>query len=123
MIDGLIAGKIYGTPGERTGQNGKSFATAKVRAAGGDGESLFVNVITFVDDVRKVLLALDDGDSVALSGSLTPKVWTDKNGDTRPALDMVAHAVLTAYHVRHKQQAVQHRDAAHPPGGFENQEI
>jgi len=40
------------------------------------------------------------------SGELTPKVWTDKNGEARPALDMVAHAVLTAYHVARKRQAV-----------------
>jgi len=53
------------------------------------------------------LLALDDGDSISLAGTLTPKVWEDKNGATRPALDMVAHAVLTAYHVTRKRKAVQ----------------
>ena len=34
------------------------------------------------------------------------KVWTDKQGNTRPALDMVATQVLTAYHAARKQQAV-----------------
>lgn len=115
MIDGLIGGKVYGKPGERTGQNGTRFVTAKVRAAAGDGESLFVNVIAFNADARAALLALDDGDSVSLSGTLTPKVWTDKNGDAHPALDMVAHAILTAYHVKRKRHAVQ-RQAA-PAGG------
>ena len=43
---------------------------------------------------------------MALSGSLTPKAWTDRSGEARPALDMVAHAVLTAYHVTRKRQAV-----------------
>lgn len=52
MIDGLIGGKVYGKPAERAGQSGKRFATAKVRAAGGDGESLFVNVIAFSDTAR-----------------------------------------------------------------------
>lgn len=47
MIDGLIGGKVYGTVEERAGKSGKTFVTAKVRAAGGDGETLFVNVITF----------------------------------------------------------------------------
>ncbi|WP_197387619.1 single-stranded DNA-binding protein [Ralstonia pseudosolanacearum] len=106
MIDGLIGGRLYGTAEERTGKSGKAFVTAKVRAAGGDGESLFVNVITFSRTVGDALLALEDGDSVALSGSLTPKVWTGKNGETRPALDMVAHVVLTAYHVKRKREAV-----------------
>ncbi|WP_412548884.1 single-stranded DNA-binding protein [Ralstonia pseudosolanacearum] len=112
MIDGLIGGRLYGTAEERTGKSGKAFVTAKVRAAGGDGETLFVNVITFSRTVGDALLALEDGDSVALSGSLTPKVWTDKNGETRPALDMVAHVVLTAYHVKRKREAV----AAKPAG-------
>ncbi|MBG0869262.1 single-stranded DNA-binding protein [Burkholderia sp. 9777_1386] len=107
MIDGLVSGKLYGKPAERTGANGHSFVTAKVRAAAGDGEALFVNVIAFSDGVKARLLALDDGDSIALAGTLTPKVWTDRSGDAKPALDMVAHAVLTAYHVKRKRAAMQ----------------
>lgn len=106
MIDGLIAGKLYGQPAERMGKAGKSFAVAKVRAASGDGESLFVNVIAFDAAPCAALLALGDGDSVALSGSLTPKVWTDKQGNARPSLDMVAAQVLTAYHVTKKRKAM-----------------
>ncbi len=106
MIDGLIAGKVYGQPGERTDKSGKLFAVAKVRAAGGDGEGLFVNVIAFDAEPCAALLALDDGDSVALAGSLTPKVWTDKQGVTRPSVDLVATQVLTAYHVDRKRQAM-----------------
>ncbi|UTV55188.1 single-stranded DNA-binding protein [Burkholderia arboris] len=107
MIDGLVSGKLYGTAASRTGQSGTQFVTAKVRAAVGDGEALFVNVIAFAGDAQSALLALNDGDSVALAGSLTPKVWTDKHGDAKPALDMMAHAVLTAYHVKRKRAAVQ----------------
>ncbi len=74
-----------------------------------------MNVITFSRTVGDALLALEDGDSVALSGSLTPKVWTDKNGETRPALDMVAHVVLTAYHVKRKREAVAAKAAGTGP--------
>lgn len=107
MIDGLIAGKVFGQPMERTSKAGKPFAVAKVRAAGGDGESLFVNVIAFDTAPCTALLALGDGDSVALAGTLTPKVWTDKDGNARPALDLVAHQVLSAYHVTRKRRAMQ----------------
>ena len=107
MIDALIAGKVFGTPTERTGKSGKPFAVAKVRVTAGDGESLFVSVIAFDAAPCAALLALGDGDSVALSGSLTPKVWTDKEGNARPGLDMVAHHVLTAYHVTRKRNAMQ----------------
>ncbi|TDN69315.1 single-stranded DNA-binding protein [Paraburkholderia sp. BL10I2N1] len=106
MIDGLVGGRLYGEAQIRTGQNGKRFVTCKVRATAGDGETLFVNVIAFDDDVQTALLALSDADSVALTGALTPKVWTDKNGLVKPALDMVAHGLLTAYNVRRKRQAL-----------------
>ncbi|WP_233863021.1 single-stranded DNA-binding protein [Paraburkholderia adhaesiva] len=106
MIDGLIAGRLYGTAQTRTGQSGREFVTAKVRASTSDGEALFVNVITFSDSTAAALLALEDGDAVSLAGTLTPKVWADRHGEARPALDMVAHAVLTAYHVRRKRKAV-----------------
>ena len=43
------------------------------------------------------LQALGEGEPLALAGGLTPRVWTDKQGNTRPALDMVAHRVLTAH--------------------------
>lgn len=79
MIDGLIAGKLHGQPQQRTGQSGKPFTTAKVRTPTKDGEALFVNVIAFTSAVQAALLALGDGDSVALS----------------------------AYHVSRKRQAVE----------------
>lgn len=113
MIDALIGGKLYGKPVQRTGSSGKPFVTCKVRTPVGDGlESIFVNVIAFSQDVTAALLALDDGDSVSLSGSLTPKTWTDKNGAARPALDLVAHAAVTAYHVTRKRAAMKPAQSA-----------
>lgn len=105
MIDALVAGKLVGAAVERTASSGKTFVTCKVRAASGD-VALFVNVIAFDDNAKAALLALADGDSVALAGTLTPKVWTDKHGDAKPALDMVAHGVLSAYHVRKRREAI-----------------
>lgn len=79
--------------------------------AAGDDESLFVNAIAFDAGACAALLALNDGDSVSLAGTLTPKVWTDKDGNARPALDMVAHQVLSAYHVTRKRAAMQEGQA------------
>ena len=106
MIEGLIAGHLVGLAETRQGKNDSTFALAKVKAIAGDGESLIVNVIAFAAEASAALMALDDGDAVALAGALTPKVWTDKQGNTRPALDMVATQVLTAYHAARKQQAL-----------------
>jgi single-stranded DNA-binding protein len=107
MIDVLIAGKLYGAPSSRTGQNGKTLVAARGRVAMGDGESLFVNVIAFDETAKSALLTLADGQSISLAGTLTPKVWTDWSGDAKPGLDMVVHAALTAYHVQRKRRAMQ----------------
>lgn len=95
MIDGLVAGKILGDPEGRKDKSGKLFAVAKVLAQTGEGETVIVNVISFDDEACAALLQLQEGDSLAVAGSLTPKVWTDKQGYTKPALDMVAQRVLS----------------------------
>ncbi len=95
MIDGLVAGRLYGEAERRTDKAGKAYSLAKVRASTAEGEVLFVNVIAFDDDLCASLHRLCDGDSVALSGSLNPRVWTDKQGNARPALDMVAHRLIS----------------------------
>lgn len=107
MIEGLIAGKVHGRPEQRTGKSGRGFVVAKVRAAvAGDGDAVFVNVLAFSESVQAALLALGDGDAVALVGTLTPKAWTDREGMARPALDLVAAQVLTAYGLKRKREAV-----------------
>lgn len=107
MIDALIAGKVFAKPQERTGKSGKPFVTAKLTTTAGDGESLFVNVIAFDADACRSLLALDAGDAVSVAGPVTPKTWTDREGSARVAVDVVAHQVLTAYHVSRKRKAMQ----------------
>ncbi|WP_064736132.1 single-stranded DNA-binding protein [Azohydromonas australica] len=107
MIEALISGKVYGRPEQRVGNNsGKPFVTAKVRAATSGGEALFVNVLAFDAIAQAALLALSDGDAVSLAGTLTPKVWTDREGQPRPSLDLVASRVLSAYQVKRKRDAV-----------------
>ena len=74
MIEGLIAGKVYGRPEQRVGNNsGKPFVTAKVRAATSGGEMLFVNILAFDPTAQAALLALSDGDAVSLAGTLTQR--------------------------------------------------
>ena len=105
MIDALITGRLYGAPKQGAGKTGDAYTTFKVKAVPGNGETILCNVICFDEKAQNALLALDDGDSIAISGTLTPKVYTDKAGDTRPVLDVVCHAVLTPYHVKRKRQA------------------
>lgn len=107
MIDALIQGRLHGQPQQRIGASGKAFVTAKVRAPTTGGDALFVNVITFSADAQAALVALGDGDAVALAGELTPRVWQPKDGgEPRPVLDLLAHGVLSAFHVQRKRQAM-----------------
>lgn len=111
MIDGLIAGKLHGKPEQRTSKSGNAFVTCMVRVAT-EADPLFVSVIAFDKTACTALFALDAGDTVALSGSLTPKVYQPKDGSpARPALDMVASAVLTPYHIKRKRQAAESQSA------------
>ena len=106
MIEAIVSGKVYGKPAQRSSKTGAAFTVAKLRVATSASESLFVNAIAFSDSAQAALLALDDGDAAALAGTLTPKVWTDRDGNTRPALDLVAAQVLTAYGLGKKRAAV-----------------
>ena len=84
------------------------------------GEAVFVNVIAFDRDLGATLMALGDGDSVSLSGALTPKAWTDRNGEARPSLDMVVHAVLTAYQVNRQRKTVDRKVSQSNAEEFDN---
>jgi single-stranded DNA-binding protein len=109
MIDALVAGRLQATPERRTGRNGSTLGTARIRVAAGD-DTLLVSVIAFRDDVRDALLALDSGDSVALSGELMPKVQTNKEGATRHGLAMVARAIATPAKVTRRRAAMNPSD-------------
>lgn len=106
MIEALITGTLFSLAEQRQGKNDSTFVLAKVKATTGEGEPLIVNVIAFAAEACAALLALDEGDALALTGALTPKVWTDKQGNTRPALDLVASQVLTVYQVDRKRAAL-----------------
>jgi single-stranded DNA-binding protein len=106
MIDCLVGGRLFGKPAERRSKNGNAFVTAKLRAATRDGEALFVNVIAFSESAIAALLALEDRDAVALAGELKASGYLDKSGKPQPSLDLLAHSVLTEFHVKRKRQAV-----------------
>lgn len=105
MIDAIITGKIYTAPERRVSKNGSEYLTAKVRAATGNGEALFVNCIVFEADAARSLLALQSGDSLSISGELTPGAWLDREGQPRPSLSMVVSKVLTLYNLDKKRKS------------------
>jgi len=113
MIDALVMGKVWKAPELKRSANGKAFVVAKVRAADGDGEGLFVNVVAFSNSAQESLMALEDGDSVSLTGTLKIGTYEARDGSVKPSVSMVAQKVLTAYHVSRKRKAV--TDAGEQP--------
>ena len=115
MFDGLLGGKIYGQPAQRTGQSGKAFTVAKLRVPVGDGESMFASLIAFDSKAQAGLLALSEGDSATVAGSVTVKVWTGhQDGVPRPAVDVVVQQVLSVYAIKKKRHKAQGTDDDQP---------
>lgn len=106
MIDALIAGRLMGDASRRVDKAGHTYIVARVLARNKMDEEFIVNVIAFDEAPCAALLALSDGEALTLSGALTPKVWTDKQGVVRPSLDLIASQVMTAYHASRKQAAL-----------------
>ena len=104
-IPSLVNGKKSAKNSATSIPTGSGFLKVR-KPTGENGESLFTSVIAFDDEPCAALLALGDGDAVSLAGTLTPKVWIDKEGTPRPALDIVASHVLSAFHVQRKRRAV-----------------
>ncbi len=106
-IDCLIQGRMHRTAQQRTSKTGSPFVTCTVRVPTKDGGSLFASVICFNATACQALLALADGDAVALAGEATLKLYEPKDGSApRPSLDLLAHAVLTTYHVKRRREAM-----------------
>ena len=95
MIDALIAGHLMGDASRRVDKAGREFVVARVLARNRADEEFIANVIAFDEAPCAALLALRDGDALSLTGALTPKVWTDKQGNARPSLDVVVARVLS----------------------------
>lgn len=105
VIDALIAGRLRGAPQFKTAANGSPFVSFRLSATDRSGVSLLCSCIAFSDGARAAAQALEDGDSVAVSGEATVKTWAGTDGAPRHGLDVLVHGVLTAYHLGRKRKA------------------
>ncbi|WP_186426493.1 single-stranded DNA-binding protein [Cupriavidus metallidurans] len=110
MIDAIVGGKLHAKVERRAGKNGPYF-TGRLRVSQYDGESLLASFIAFDETLGARLMALGPGDTVCLSGSLRARIWHTNDGDARPALDLQATAILTAYEAKQRRGA----NASAPP--------
>lgn len=94
MIRAPITGNLYGDPQARTSQAGKPFTTAKVRADGKDGNSLWVSLVAF-NELAERLAGLKANNAVAVSGRAELNAYTNKAGEPVAGLSIVVDELAT----------------------------
>jgi single-stranded DNA-binding protein len=111
MIDALVSGRLRGAVTVKASKNGNPFASFRLATTDKNGDSVLCSCIAFSASVIDAAQRLSDGDSIAVTGEAAISTWTGNDGTPRHGLDLVAHGVLTAYHVGRK------RKPSEPEGG------
>ncbi len=105
MIDALVTGKLIRDPSTKTGASGKPFVSFLLSVHIGDEDSVVVSGIAFNDAAERIG-RLGKGDSLAVTGSLKPTNWQDKEtGEERHGLNITVSACLSPYDVRKRRSA------------------
>lgn len=105
MIAVLIQGRLNATPVARTSSRGNKFATALIRATADDGTTTWVSVIAFSEDAVEGLLALREGDSVAVAGEASLHTFETSSGETRAQLRVTATRCLSVHQAKRQRKA------------------
>ena len=94
MIRALVTGTLYGSPERRTAKSGSLFTTAKLRADGKDGASVWCSLIAF-GELAERLATLAANAAVAVSGRAEVNGWLDKAGEPKAGLSLVVDELAT----------------------------
>ena len=94
MIRCLVSGKLHDAPQSRMSQSGNPFTTAKLRADGKDGATVWTSIIAFGEPGER-LATLKAGDALSVSGRAEVNAWLDKSGEPRAGLSVVVEELAT----------------------------
>lgn len=104
MIDALISGKLIKTPVLKTGQSGKFYSNFLLSVSTGELKPVIISGMAF-EDAAERLTKLQQGDSVAVTGSLKPAEWVDKaTGESRHGLSVTVANVLSVYDIKKRRE-------------------
>lgn len=108
MIDALIYGKLTRKPEQRQGNNDNLYTLASLSTETKEG-IIFVSLIAFDEEAQSALLRLKVGEKLSVIGTITPKVWQDKDGNYIPSLDLVCNGVQSVYSNKEKLKQTKNR--------------
>jgi len=99
MIECLATCLLMGKAEVHPAADGRRIVSARMRVQV-EGDWVLGNVVTTTNQAGDALLALRDGEAIALAGSLLPTAWVDDDGGPRIILKVIAHTALTVRHAR-----------------------
>jgi single-stranded DNA-binding protein len=88
MIRILVTGTLYGDPERRTAKSGNTYCTAKLRADGKDGVSVWCSLIAFGEQAER-LMTLKANAAISVSGKAELQAWLSKTGEPAAGLSLV----------------------------------
>jgi single-stranded DNA-binding protein len=133
MIRALVSGSLYGEPQIKVAKSGNNFTTAKLRADGKDGATVWCSLVAF-GELGERLASLKANAALSVSGRTEVQAWLNKTGEPAAGLSLVVDdlAVLKAK-PRPKESYPQAREQSYPqaqasgprpfaPAGFDDSE-
>lgn len=84
----MFSGTLYGQPQPRTSQSGKPYTTAKVRADGKDGATVWCSLIAFGETGER-LARLPANTPLSVVGKVELSAWLDKAGSPAAGMSVV----------------------------------
>ncbi len=106
MIDALISGKLIQTPQLKTGKSGNPYTNFLLSVHIGEEKPVVISGIGFAEIAEKIA-KMGKGDALAVTGSLKPSQWEDKNsGETKHGLSITVSNSLSVYEIAKRKPKV-----------------
>lgn len=105
MIEAIITGKLHQKAEERTSKAGNLYVQCRMRVSAGEDVIVLVTVRAFDEIPARALLAMTEGDALAVAGTYKPSAWIDRDGNARPGGDLIAGQVMSLYGLARRRKA------------------
>jgi Single-strand binding protein family len=118
MIRALVSGILFADPQVRTSKAGTTYCTAKLRADGKDGVSVWCSLIAFGEPAER-LLTLKANAALSVSGKAELQAWLSKTGEPAAGLSLVVDDLAV---LKPKPRPPQAPEKSYPQAGVATQQ-